>query len=69
MQKVKTILELTFGKKVREEGKTLKVNVGELDGVSIYQLNNFNLERFSNVVESVKVKRSGVGLVVIVTLK
>ena len=69
MQEVKTILEITFGKKVREEGKTLKVNVEELDGVSIYQLNGFNLERFSDVVEDVKVKRSGTGLVVIVTLK
>lgn len=69
MQEVKTFLETALNKKVREEGKTLKVNVEQLNGVAIYNLNYLNLTKFENVVDILEVKRSGVGLVVIVTLK
>jgi hypothetical protein len=68
MQKVKNTLEIAFGEKVRVEGNTAKVHLKELDGVGIYQLNAFNLERFSQV-KDLKVKRSGMGLTVIVTVE
>lgn len=67
MQKVKNTLEIAFGKKVKVDGNTAKVHLKELDGVGIYQLNAFNLERFKQV-EDVRVKRSGTGLTVIVTV-
>jgi hypothetical protein len=68
MQNVKNTLEIAFGKTVKVEGRVAKVHLEELDAVGIYQLNAFNLERFSQV-ESVKVKRSGTGLTVLVTVK
>lgn len=67
--KVTNYLETAFGKKVRYEGNTIKINIDELDGVGVYHLNAFNMERYKDKVESVKIKRSGTGLVVIVEMK
>lgn len=68
MQKVKNTLEIAFGKKVKVEGKTAKIHVNEIDSVGIYQLNAFNFERF-NQVKEVKLKRSGTGITILVTVK
>lgn len=68
MQKVKNTLEIAFGKKVKVEGNIAKVHVDEIDGIGIYQLNAFNMERFSQV-KNVKLKRSGTGITILVDVK
>ena len=66
MQKVKSRLEVAFGKKVRTENEFLKFNINDLDEVGIFQLNDI---RQLKPVQGISVKRSGVGLVIIVEVK
>lgn len=66
MQEVKNRLEISFGKKVRSENEFLKFNINELDEVGIFQLNDI---RQLKPVQGISIKRSGVGLVIIVEVK
>lgn len=69
MQKVKTRLEIAFGKKVKiVNEKTLRVHVSSLDAVSIYQLGLIQTD-FGDELTDMEIKRSGTGLTILVKVK
>ena len=68
MQELKTILENEFGTKVTTQNNTLKFHLSKLQGREIVILNDLYLSD-SLEIESLEVKRSGLGLTVIVTLE
>lgn len=65
MQEVKTILEeIANGATIRRQSKLLKLNKQTLSGQDIVRLNSIQ-ERLDS---SIEIRRSGTGLVIIVTV-
>lgn len=60
------IMKATFGKEPVVSGNTAKVNVKEISTGQIYELYRMSLPTLT---DDVKLKRSGTGITVIITLK
>ena len=59
------ILKREFGKEPRVEGKVAKLNVEELDTLQIYALRSISIREGVDLL----LKRSGTGIIIIVTAK